>query len=208
MEAIGEYWAAGGPLLAVLAVVQALLWAHFFRARRHFTSLLDESRPLADTLNDLAGGASLAVVRDAVGGTHGGLSSLVTDTLDQLGEGVDASGVFATQEALARRWWRRELLVLGALTAVAPLLGLLGTVNGMIATFDAVSGSAGGTAQRVADGISAALITTQFGLIIALPGVFGLARLEQLIRAVEFRLAECRALILTALPTATVGGRS
>lgn len=205
LESITGYWVAGGPLLAALAVVQALLWAHFLRARRHFTNLLAESRPLTDRLNDLAGGASLADVRGALCATRGGLSTLMTGALDQVGEGAVADGVFAQQEALALRWWRRELQVLGALTAVAPLLGLLGTVNGMMATFDAVAGSAGGTAQRVADGISAALITTQFGLIIALPGVFGMARLEQLIRALEVRLAECRSLILAALQTRTAG---
>jgi biopolymer transport protein ExbB len=201
LDSITGYWVAGGPLLAALAVVQALLWAHFFRARRHFMNLLAESCPLTERLNVLAGGASLADVRGAVCASCGGLSTLMTSALDHVGEGAVAAGVFAQQEALALRWWRRELLVLGALTAVAPLLGLLGTVSGMMATFDAVAGSAGGTAQRVADGISAALITTQFGLIIALPGVFGLARLEQLIRSLEVRLAECRSLILAALQT-------
>jgi biopolymer transport protein ExbB len=56
----------------------------------------------------------------------------------------------------------------------APLLGLLGTVTGMLATFDALAGGAGGdkTMGLVAEGISEALVTTETGLLIALPGLF------------------------------------
>ena len=55
---------------------------------------------------------------------------------------------------------------------IAPLLGLLGTVMGMIETFDSLSdmalfSSSGG----IAGGISQALITTQIGLVIAIPGL-------------------------------------
>ncbi len=54
------------------------------------------------------------------------------------------------------------------------MLGLLGTVTGMLGTFKALAGGAGGdqTMGQVAKGISEALITTETGLIVALPGVF------------------------------------
>ncbi len=57
------------------------------------------------------------------------------------------------------------------LSEIAPLLGLLGTITGMITAFEIISrnGSAGG--KDLADAISEALITTQTGLAIALPGV-------------------------------------
>lgn len=57
-----------------------------------------------------------------------------------------------------------------ALIAVAPLLGLLGTVNGMIATFDGLT-SAGASASRIGTGVSEALITTQLGLTVAAPAL-------------------------------------
>lgn len=96
--------------------------------------------------------------------------------------------------------WRRDLVVLAALTAVAPLLGLLGTVIGMIKTFEAVAGSTGDTASHVASGISQALMTTQFGLAVAIPGVFGLARLERLYRQVRVHLAQYPTRLLPAEP--------
>ena len=74
------------------------------------------------------------------------------------------------------------LIVLGALVMVAPLLGLLGTVLGMIQTFDAVATNSSETADLVAGGISKALITTQVGLVAALPGTLGLAHVFRLYR--------------------------
>jgi len=55
------------------------------------------------------------------------------------------------------------------LAAVAPLLGLLGTVTGMIATFDMITEYGTGDPKMLAGGISEALITTMFGLIVAIP---------------------------------------
>jgi len=55
------------------------------------------------------------------------------------------------------------------LAAVAPLLGLLGTVAGMIATFDIITEYGTGDPKLLAGGISEALVTTMFGLIVAIP---------------------------------------
>ncbi|MFH1152480.1 MAG: MotA/TolQ/ExbB proton channel family protein [Pseudomonadota bacterium] len=66
----------------------------------------------------------------------------------------------------------RHLAVIGILAAVAPLLGLLGTVTGMISTFDTISVFGTGNARAMAGGISEALITTQTGLVVAIPGLY------------------------------------
>ncbi len=55
------------------------------------------------------------------------------------------------------------------IAAVAPLLGLLGTVTGMISTFDVITQFGTGDPKLLATGISIALITTQVGLIVAIP---------------------------------------
>lgn len=68
----------------------------------------------------------------------------------------------------------RDLRVMKICVSSAPLLGLLGTVTGMLATFGALASGSGGdkTMGMIADGISEALVTTETGLIIALPGLF------------------------------------
>ena len=57
------------------------------------------------------------------------------------------------------------------LAAAAPLLGLLGTVMGMVSTFDTIGKFGTGNARALAAGISEALITTQTGLVISIPGL-------------------------------------
>lgn len=68
----------------------------------------------------------------------------------------------------------RELKIMKVCIAAAPLLGLLGTVTGMLATFAALAAGQGGdkTMAAVSQGISEALITTMTGLVVALPGLF------------------------------------
>lgn len=70
--------------------------------------------------------------------------------------------------------FERDLRVMHICVTAAPLLGLLGTVTGMLATFGALATGSGGdkTMALVAGGISEALVTTETGLIIALPGLF------------------------------------
>ncbi len=77
----------------------------------------------------------------------------------------------------------RDLRVMKVCIAAAPLLGLLGTVTGMLATFAALAAGKGGdkTMVAVSQGISEALITTMTGLVVALPGLFfqyGLSRMR------------------------------
>jgi len=64
----------------------------------------------------------------------------------------------------------QKITVLSSLVTLAPLMGLLGTVIGMLDTFRGLGASSGQAAELVANGIRVALITTQTGLTIAIPG--------------------------------------
>jgi biopolymer transport protein ExbB len=70
--------------------------------------------------------------------------------------------------------FERDLRVMKICVSAAPLVGLLGKVTGMLATFEALSTGSGGdkTMALVAKGISEALITTETGLVVALLGLF------------------------------------
>src|SRR5690606_41852051 len=65
----------------------------------------------------------------------------------------------------------RQLTPLGTIAALAPLLGLLGTVIGMIKVFSAIMLHGSGNASVLAGGISEALITTAAGLTVAIPAL-------------------------------------
>lgn len=64
------------------------------------------------------------------------------------------------------------IMFIKIIAVVAPLLGLLGTVTGMIQTFQAITLFGAGDPQTMADGISQALVTTVLGLVVAIPTVF------------------------------------
>ncbi|NHN77392.1 MotA/TolQ/ExbB proton channel family protein [Azotobacter chroococcum] len=66
----------------------------------------------------------------------------------------------------------RYLNALGTIAGIAPLLGLLGTVLGMIEIFSSFMGSGMANAPQLAGGISTALITTAAGLFVAIPALF------------------------------------
>jgi biopolymer transport protein ExbB len=69
--------------------------------------------------------------------------------------------------------FERDLKAMKVAVTAAPLLGLFGTVTGMLATFGALASGSGGeqTMGMIAKGISEALITTETGLVVALPGL-------------------------------------
>jgi len=88
------------------------------------------------------------------------------------------------------------------LVSTAPLAGLLGTVTGMLTTFNGLAASAGSsTASLVAGGIAEALITTMTGLVIAIPGYVLISRIKVMRASLElFFLRLENAFIRKSLP--------
>jgi len=133
----------------------------------------------------LATKASPSLVKDVLSRLEGrdlkGAGGLLSDsrapTARVLLAGIEAMGraedqrEAAMESALLAEAPRleRSLSLLGALAGVAPLLGLLGTVSGMIATFETISTAGTGNPRFLSGGISEALITTQLGLMVAIP---------------------------------------
>lgn len=78
--------------------------------------------------------------------------------------------------------------VVATSAAVAPLLGLLGTVSGMIDTFKMMTIFGSGDASTVSGGISEALITTELGLIVAIPSLIISALLSRQIKSYTHKL--------------------
>jgi len=74
---------------------------------------------------------------------------------------------------------RQYLPVINALMAILPLLGLLGTVTGMIAVFDVMAFAGTGNARLMAAGVSKATIPTMSGLVAALSGLYFASWIEQ-----------------------------
>ena len=85
----------------------------------------------------------------------------------------------------------RYLLLIRTLIAVCPLLGLVGTVTGMVHVFDVMAVTGTGNARGMAEGISRATIPTMSGLVVALSGLIFSARLDAKARMEREKLADC-----------------
>jgi biopolymer transport protein TolQ len=81
----------------------------------------------------------------------------------------------AIQRAIARQLLRYEasMIFLATIVSGAPFLGLLGTVWGVMEAFSAMGGQESASIRSLAPGVSAALMTTIAGLVVAIPSMFG-----------------------------------
>ncbi|MBU3920772.1 MAG: MotA/TolQ/ExbB proton channel family protein, partial [Alphaproteobacteria bacterium] len=98
--------------------------------------------------------------------------------------------------------------IIKVFASVAPLLGLLGTVIGMIITFTAITIYGAGDPKLMAGGISVALMTTVFGLVAAIPLLLSHAVVSSMARTNQQMLDEQAAGLIAEKMEAVHGGRA
>jgi biopolymer transport protein ExbB len=160
------------PLILCSVVALAIVFERFVSLRASQIApagLLDEvlafSRdrlPNADVLNKLAQNSEMGSVL-AAGMRAASGDARVQET--DLRQAMEAAGRMALHRM------ERYLSPLGSIASAAPLLGLFGTVVGMIEIFGSQSPTGSSNPQMLAHGISIALYNTAFGLIIAIPAL-------------------------------------
>lgn len=92
-----------------------------------------------------------------------------------------------------------NLRILGAVGVITPMLGLLGTVTGMIKAFENIAQSGAGSPNLVASGIAEALTTTAAGLIVAIPSLAAYHFFRGRIDLLTYELEEIATTLLAAL---------
>ncbi|MCB1603206.1 MAG: MotA/TolQ/ExbB proton channel family protein [Gammaproteobacteria bacterium] len=91
--------------------------------------------------------------------------------------------------------------IISTIVIVAPLLGLLGTVSGMIETFESLGDmSLFSQSGGIAGGISQALITTQMGLAVSIPGLIVSGILNKKQKNIEIEMAQLKDLLCSPIP--------
>lgn len=169
---------SGGPVLLIFLFVMIIIsvyavyvffdrWWQISRERLDGDRLMDSVNAAIDS-RDVD--AALAVCDE-----HGGpIGRVLEYALTRLPFGRTAVEA-AFQEASIEEEQRltKGLRSLATIAQIAPLLGLLGTVMGMIVAFNNFSAQGVNSVQSVGTGISTALITTAAGLIIAIPALIG-----------------------------------
>ncbi|MBL8225982.1 MAG: MotA/TolQ/ExbB proton channel family protein [Chromatiales bacterium] len=108
-------------------------------------------------------------------------------------EGIEDTGRHVVHEL------ERYLNTLGTIAAISPLLGLLGTVTGMIRTFSALTVGGVGDPAALAGGISESLITTAAGLMVAIPALIAYRYLRGRIDALVVQMEQEAIALVEAL---------
>ena len=174
-----DIFRSGGPVMYPLALLSVVALAIILERLWVLRSANYLEPGTVHALSGLLGGRDFKAASDYCRRHPGPFTELVatmvenrTAPYDELKEILEDTG---RRQLLGLQ---RGLPALATIVGGAPLLGLLGTVLGMIAIFKAVATGGTGITEQLATGISQALITTATGLIIAIPALFTHSFLE------------------------------
>ena len=165
-----DYFQRGGvcmwPLLlcSIAAIVIGVERYLYYKKAMSKTDFVLEFSRLMNSFN-------LVGARELAGRNQGDAARISTEILDipeDLGNRLETIVYEKTDRAVDAM--QQNLDYLGVVIGLAPMLGLLGTITGMMATFTALHGQMQNTAAVTA-GLAEALITTVFGLVIAILGM-------------------------------------
>ena len=162
-----DYLQAGGVVMVPILVVSLVMWILIINRAMFMRRLFFKNMPRRK--------AGEFVRKNQMPDTrYQGVNALLVREFLTNRSGNPALDTFILDETVMRlvSTMDRYLAVIAVLSGVAPLLGLLGTVTGMMVTFDVITVFGTGNAKAMAGGISEALITTQTGLLVSIPGLY------------------------------------
>ena len=162
LEAVRDFMDRGGDVLYLILVVTFFMWALILERQWYYRRLFP------------------AEAREAIG----------TWQARQDQSSWYASQVRDLLISRVRQNLEHSLLMVKTLVAVCPLLGLLGTVTGMIEVFDVMAIAGGGNVRAMAAGVSKATIPTMAGMVAALSGLYFSVSMERFAKRETERVAD------------------
>jgi biopolymer transport protein ExbB len=188
-QSLLEHIKKGGPVmypiltLASAAMLVALLkWLQLARIRKPSEKRINALLNAVAEHNDKKATTEAA----AIGGPTGGMLAVGVEHIKEPPALIEE--VMYEKILTAKMKLNRFLPFVAISAAAAPLLGLLGTVTGIINTFKLITVFGSGDVKTLSGGISEALITTEFGLIVAIPSLLLHAFLSRKARGMIARM--------------------
>jgi len=164
-----EYFVNGGPFM--WPILLSLIFGLAFAGERFYSLMMSSINAdkffedVNNTLQNEGEEACLTLCKETNGPVaeifHAGLSRM-SRGLDEVEKAIQNAG------SLEMSFLEKNMIWLNAVITIAPMLGFTGTVAGMISAFDAIAAADDISPSVVAGGISQALLTTAFGLIVAM----------------------------------------
>ncbi len=176
---------SGGPVLAAIVLVSFyavyIFFYRFLRLRNERTDTAELMMKVNAAVRERDLELALAACEE-----HGGpVARVLGAALIKLPYGRPAvEAAFQEASIQEEQTLARGLRPLATIAQVAPMLGLLGTVTGMIIAFGQISRLGTGDPSVVANGVGQALVTTAAGLIVAIPVIMGHSFLSSRVEAI------------------------
>lgn len=161
-ESVRDFIATGGDVLYIVAAVLLLMWILMLEK---YMFLMTAYPKLRDQV--------IADWHDR------------TDTTSWYAHKIRDAWISKTSDQLDAR-----MILIKTLVAMCPLVGLLGTVTGMIQVFETMGNQGTGNPRLMAEGISMATIPTMAGMVAALSGVFFSTRIEARVKMAKEALVD------------------
>ncbi len=184
-ETLWEHVQKGGP---VMVPIFALAGASLLVALYKWVVLMFQRRPSQRRIHEMLDAVRRRNTKDAEAKAEkvrGPVGQMLRLGVAHLNEPRDLIEEVMYEKVLATRLKLQRMLPFIAISAAAaPLLGLLGTVTGIINTFKLINAFGTGDVKTLSSGISEALVTTEFGLIVAIPSLLLHAFLSRKARGV------------------------
>jgi len=152
-EAVRDFLEAGGLVVQILMVVSAFLWALILERELYYRT---EMKQRVESLQ-----------------------SIWDQRVDH--SSWHAKKIKQRLVSIASREIRGSLPLIKVVVALCPLIGLLGTVTGMIQVFDVMAAIGTGNARAMAAGITRATLPTMAGMVIALSGIYFITRFDNVL---------------------------
>ena len=184
------YFLEGGAFM--WPILLTLLFGLAFVIERAYSLMMSavDSEAFFDSVSQSIKENGTDAAVQVCGETEGPVASIFHAGLSKMSRGLDeVEKAIQNAGAIEMAFLEKNMIWLNAVITIAPMLGFTGTVVGMIAAFDAIKAANDISPAVVAGGISQALLTTAFGLIVAMiiqtfQNVF-VARIDKLVLDME-----------------------
>ncbi len=200
-ESLPEHIKKGGlvmwPILIIAAAAFLISIFKVFEIASVKKGKIKDLEVILEHLNNDRADGALVYAR----GIKGPVGEMLVAALEHIDSDEDLIEEILYERMLSTQPKLERFLPFIAVTAAtAPLLGLLGTVTGMINTFKLITIFGTGDATQLSSGISEALITTEFGLVIAIPTLIAHALLSRMSKGVLGSMERTAVGLVNGLP--------
>ena len=164
-----EYFVNGGPFM--WPILLSLVFGLAFAGERFYSLIMSSinAQKFFEDVNNTLDNEGVEATLELCEKTNGPVAEIFHAGLSRVHRGInEVEKAIQNAGSIEMSFLEKNMIWLNAVITIAPMLGFTGTVAGMVNAFDAIAAADDISPAVVAGGISQALLTTAFGLIVAM----------------------------------------